>query len=180
MAIWLELTILGHNNSLLYFLRRGCVWVKFVRSAHVDLQLVQQDREVEVVIFLINDVPAAEVEINIDGLIFFIFSVISFVESANVLWIELRRDLSQRDVCSKHRLILVGCIDLDYGLDQLLLERWSSLRGPSPRVSPLVNVNRGLLKFEVHFLHYGHHEVIKERRLSRPLRVNGSNDSELV
>jgi hypothetical protein len=100
LAIWLELTILGNDNSLFDFLGRGCVWVKLVRGTHVDLQLVQQDCEVEVVIFLINDVPAAEVEINVDRLIFFILCVISFVESAYVLWIELRWDLSKGNVSS--------------------------------------------------------------------------------
>lgn len=131
-------------------------------------------------VFLVDHVPAAEVEVNVHWLVVFFLRVIGFVERTDVLRIELRRNLSKIDISSKHGLMLVGCVNLHYCLDQPLLQRWSSLGGPSPGVSPLIYIDRGLFEFEVHFLHDGHHEVIQERRFSRSFRVHCSNDGKLV
>lgn len=82
-------------------------------SSHIDLESIKEQSKIYVVVFLINKVPTAEIEVYVDRFFIFLFWIIFFVECTNILWIKLGLNFMCLHNCSKSRLVIVDLVNLN-------------------------------------------------------------------
>jgi len=71
LAVRTKLIVPGNNDSLFDFVLRSHGWIKVVWSTHIYLLVVKEDREVEIVVPLVDQIPNAKVEVYIHRFLIF-------------------------------------------------------------------------------------------------------------
>lgn len=67
LTIRAELIVSRDDDPLFDLVLRRHRWIKVIWRPHVDLLVIEEYREVEIVISLIDQVPDTKVKVHIDG-----------------------------------------------------------------------------------------------------------------